>query len=175
MSTMYETHVQSPLGALHLVASEDALLGVYLPGHKGAPSIEARELGSLPVLVAAKAQLEAYFAGDRDHFDLPLDMRGSPFQRLVWKALADIPFGDTRSYADLARLLERPLAARAVGAANARNPISIIVPCHRVIAGNGALTGYAGGIEAKRWLLAHERRRGVSTARSREIACASGA
>ena len=169
MKTIYETRLQSPLGPLQLVASEAALLGLYLPGHKGAPSIEAREHPSHPVLVAAVRQLEAYFAGDRTHFDLPLDMRGSPFQRCVWSALVDIPFGATRSYADLARLLDRPTAARAVGAANGRNPISIIVPCHRVIAGDGALTGYAGGIEAKRWLLAHERRHGISAARGRDV------
>jgi methylated-DNA-[protein]-cysteine S-methyltransferase len=158
MRTLFERPFQSPLGALRLVASDDALVGVYLPNHKGAPPIDAREAGAHPVLVEAARQLEAYFAGQREAFDLPLDLRGSPFQREVWQELVGIPFGATRSYADLARALGKPSAARAVGAANAKNPISIIVPCHRVIAGDGALTGYAGGIDAKRWLLAHERR-----------------
>jgi len=103
-------------------------------------------------------QLAEYFAGDRRAFDLPVAPRGSEFQELVWRALVEIPFGETRSYGQLARSIGQPTASRAVGAANGRNPIAIIVPCHRVIGATGALTGYAGGMAAKRWLLDHERR-----------------
>ncbi|MRG90357.1 methylated-DNA--[protein]-cysteine S-methyltransferase [Polyangium spumosum] len=159
MKTLHERRTSSPLGELHVVASDDAIVGVYLPGHKGAPEIVAHDGREHPVLREATRQLDAYFEGRRDSFVLPLDLRGSPFQREVWAALLTIPFGETRSYAELARALGRPQAARAVGAANAKNPISIIVPCHRVIAGDGALTGYAGGVAAKRWLLSHEQRR----------------
>jgi methylated-DNA-[protein]-cysteine S-methyltransferase len=105
-------------------------------------------------------QLAQYFAGERREFDLPLAPRGSGFQERVWRALLAIPFNETRSYGELARAIGRPSASRAVGSANSRNPISIIVPCHRVIASNGELTGYAGGMAAKRWLLDHESRVG---------------
>jgi methylated-DNA-[protein]-cysteine S-methyltransferase len=110
------------------------------------------------VLALAAAQLAEYFAGARRDFSVPLAPRGTGFQRLVWAELVKIPFGETRSYGELARALDRPSASRAVGAANGRNPLSILVPCHRVIAGSGALTGYAGGLDAKRWLLEHEAR-----------------
>ncbi|MDI1483334.1 methylated-DNA--[protein]-cysteine S-methyltransferase [Polyangium sp. y55x31] len=159
MSLLHERRISSPLGELHVVASDEAIVGVYLPGHKGAPVIVARDGREHPVLGEAARQLAEYFAGKRKFFMLPLEPRGSDFQREVWRALLEIPFGKTQSYADLARALGRPQAARAVGAANAKNPISIIVPCHRVIAGDGALTGYAGGITAKRWLLSHEQER----------------
>lgn len=104
----------------------------------------------------AVAQLSAYFAGDRLDFDLPLAPRGTAFQREVWKALSAIPAGETQSYGDVARAIGRPGASRAVGAANGRNPLAIVVPCHRVIGANGRLTGYASGLERKRWLLDHE-------------------
>lgn len=110
------------------------------------------------MLERAARQLAAYFAGELTAFDLPLDGGGTPWQRAVWGQLARIPFGETRSYGELAHALDKPTGARAVGSANGKNPISIIVPCHRVIAGNGALTGYAGGMAAKEWLLAHESR-----------------
>lgn len=102
-------------------------------------------------------QLSEYFAGDRNSFDLPLDPEGTEFQRAVWNALAEIPFGETRSYGEIAAAVGRPKAARAVGMANNRNPIAVIVPCHRVIGAGGALVGYAGGLERKTWLLDHER------------------
>jgi len=161
MNSLYERRLPSPLGELHVVASDDAIVGVYWPGHKGAPVIVAKDGRAHPVLDEASRQIQAYFAGERELFSLPLDLQGSTFQREVWALLADIPFGETRSYAELARALGRPQAARAVGAANAKNPISIIVPCHRVIAGNGDLTGYAGGVATKRWLLSHEQARRV--------------
>jgi methylated-DNA-[protein]-cysteine S-methyltransferase len=109
-----------------------------------------------PVLTAAEAQLREYFAGERRTFDLLLDFQGTDFQRSVWHALLGIPFGETRSYGAIAQALGRPGASRAVGAANGRNPISIIAPCHRVIGKSGNLTGFAGGIEAKIWLLSME-------------------
>jgi methylated-DNA-[protein]-cysteine S-methyltransferase len=115
-----------------------------------------------PVVGDARAQLAAYFAGERTAFDLPLAMRGTAFNLRVWAELRGIPYGETASYADVARRLGSPGAARAVGAANARNPIPIIVPCHRVVGADGSLTGFGGGIERKRWLLAHEARVGGS-------------
>jgi len=104
------------------------------------------------------AQLHAYFRGERETFDLPLAPHGTEFQQLVWSALQRIPYGETRSYADIAREIGRPTAVRAVGAANGANPIPIVIPCHRVVGSNGSLTGFGGGIETKRWFLAHEAR-----------------
>lgn len=146
--------VESPLGKLRLVAADGALIGIWLPGRPGAPPPAA--VGGDPVLEEARAQLDQYFGGRRRTFDLPLAPRGTAFQRAVWAALLDIPFGETRSYGGLARSLGRPSAARAVGAANGANPLPIVVPCHRVIGADGSLTGYAGGEERKRWLLRHE-------------------
>ena len=116
----------------------------------------------MPVLASAVEQLAAYFAGELRVFDLPLGAEVTGFQRLVWRALGTIPFGETRTYGAIAHAIGRPSASRAVGAANGRNPISIIVPCHRVIGASGELTGYAGGVEMKQWLLAHERRYSIS-------------
>ena len=110
-----------------------------------------------PVITTLRHQLDDYFRGGREAFELPLDPRGTPFQLQVWQALREIPFGETRTYGEQARRVGRPTAARAVGAANGRNPLSIVVPCHRVIGASGALTGFAGGLEAKRILLDHER------------------
>jgi methylated-DNA-[protein]-cysteine S-methyltransferase len=109
------------------------------------------------VLEEACCQLDDYFAGRRTSFDLPLDLQGTPFQQDAWRALAEIPFGETRTYAQQAGRLGRPSASRAVGAANGRNPLSIVLPCHRVVGSDGSLTGFAGGLETKRWLLEHER------------------
>jgi methylated-DNA-[protein]-cysteine S-methyltransferase len=114
------------------------------------------------VLAETAAQLRAYFGGELTAFDLPLAPTGTGFQRLVWTALQAIPFAVTRTYGELAHSIGRPSASRAVGTANSKNPISIIVPCHRVIGANGALTGYAGGMDAKRWLLDHENRYSIS-------------
>lgn len=115
--------------------------------------IAAPEPGSAPVLTEAVRQLEEYFAGQRRTFELPLDLRGTPFQRAVWEALQRIPFGESRTYSGLAKSLGRPRAARAVGQAVGANPVSIIVPCHRVLGQNGSLTGYGGGLERKVALL----------------------
>jgi methylated-DNA-[protein]-cysteine S-methyltransferase len=148
----------SPVGSLTLVAKGGALLAVLWendqPGRVRLPALV--EDGSHPVLIAAERQLEDYFAGERRVFDLPLDFRGTVFQKRVWAALLDIPFGETRSYMQIARAIGAPAACRAVGAANGRNPLSIVAPCHRVVGANGALTGFAGGLAAKRYLLEHE-------------------
>jgi methylated-DNA-[protein]-cysteine S-methyltransferase len=155
--TLRESWMESPLGRIHLVACEDALAGLYLEDHARKPPVTASDGSGWPVLREARAQLDAWFSGERTRFDLPLRPRGTPFQLEVWRALSEIPHGETRTYAEVARAIGRPSASRAVGAANARNPISIVVPCHRVVGADGALTGYAGGLDRKRWLLAHER------------------
>lgn len=149
--------IETPIGPLRLYAEEGALVAVHLPEGR-CPPISAAEHPEDPVLVMAARQLEEYFAGRRSTFDLPLRPGGTPFQQAVWDALRAIPWGETRSYAEIARAVGRPAAVRAVGAANGRNPLAIVVPCHRVIGSGGALTGYAGGLEAKRWLLGHEAR-----------------
>lgn len=152
--------ISSPVGRLRLVASEGGLAGVYYPDHRRVRHAEAEPVARHPVLDLACRELTQYFERQRTHFDTPLapaSVRGgTDFQRAVWDALLAIPFGETRSYADIARAIGRPSAVRAVGAANALNPISILVPCHRVIGSAGSLTGYAGGIDVKRWLLQHE-------------------
>ena len=143
----------SPLGPLRLYARGDELAAVHLPTDAALPDEPSR---ASDVLALAADQLREYFAGHRRAFDLPLGPTGTGFQQRVWTALCAIPFGQTRSYGQVAAAIGRPAASRAVGAANGRNPIAIIVPCHRVIGASGHLTGYAGGMEAKRWLLAHE-------------------
>ena len=145
----------SPVGDLILTASETALTGVFFP-----TSRHTREGGvdgpDNAVLASTRHQLSEYFAGTRTSFDLPLDPRGTPFELRVWEELRAIPYGATRSYSDIARRLGDPRSTRAVGAANGKNPIPIIVPCHRVIGAHGELTGFGGGIDRKRWLLEHE-------------------
>jgi methylated-DNA-[protein]-cysteine S-methyltransferase len=147
--------IASPVGELTLIASEKGLAAILWEDDDPArvrlhPRVEAADH---PVLCEAERQLAAYFAGDRRAFDLPLDFQGTDFQKRVWAALLAIPFGETRSYGDIARAIGAPNAFRAVGAANGRNPISIVAPCHRVIGTNGALTGFAGGMKAKEYLL----------------------
>ena len=160
MTIFASTILPSPVGDLTLVASDRGLVAVLWPDDDPArvrlPAMP--DCADHPVLTQAATQLMGYFAGDRQAFDLPLDFRGTPFQQRVWAALLVIPFGQTRSYGAIAQMIGQPTASRAVGAANGRNPISIIAPCHRVIGGSGALTGFAGGIETKRWLLDFERR-----------------
>ncbi|MHA6721556.1 methylated-DNA--[protein]-cysteine S-methyltransferase [Sphingomonas sp. RS2018] len=148
----------SPLGALTLVADDHGLVAVLWPEDPPTRVQRAvsREGHDDPVLRETARQLDAYFGGELQAFDLPLAWRGTEFQRAVWAALLAIPYGETRSYADIAQAIGRPSAMRAVGAANGRNPISIVAPCHRVIGAGGALTGFAGGLEAKRWLLGLE-------------------
>jgi methylated-DNA-[protein]-cysteine S-methyltransferase len=152
--------MDSPLGRLKLVAADEGLTGVYFPDHRREPDLHVRDVERHPVLELARKEIAEYFAQKRTRFETPLAppsvRRGTDFQHAVWNALLTIPFGETRSYGDLARLIGRPSAVRALGAANGLNPISILVPCHRVVGADGTLTGYAGGIETKRWLLAHE-------------------
>ncbi|WP_150291784.1 methylated-DNA--[protein]-cysteine S-methyltransferase [Sphingobium estronivorans] len=152
--------IASPVGDLTLVASEKGLAAVLWENDDaGRVRLEPRiESCAHPVLGEAGRQLSEYFAGQRTAFDLPLDFKGTDFQRRVWEALLTIPYGETRSYADVARQIGKPSACRAVGAANGRNPISIIAPCHRVVGTNGALTGFAGGLKAKQYLLGLEGR-----------------
>ncbi|WP_343319087.1 methylated-DNA--[protein]-cysteine S-methyltransferase [Arthrobacter sp. TMP15] len=147
----------SPLGLLTAVANDGALAAVYMAEHVRRPALATfgeRVAGSAwPVLAATEAQLGEYFGSDRRTFSIPLAPQGSEFQHRVWAALSEIPFGELRSYGELAALLGDKSMAQAVGSANGRNPISIIVPCHRVVGANGSLVGYAGGLERKQFLL----------------------
>jgi len=145
--------MRSPVGVLRLFAALDQLVALCFEDRPAPEGVRRRTA----VLDDAVAQLAEYFAGRRRDFALDLAPRGTGFQQLVWQSLLRIPHGETRSYGELARAIGRPAASRAVGAANGQNPIAIIVPCHRVIGSSGALTGYGGGLDAKRWLLDHER------------------
>ncbi|WP_435885842.1 methylated-DNA--[protein]-cysteine S-methyltransferase [Streptomyces lydicus] len=150
----------TPMGALTLVAAGDALTGLYMTDQRHRPPQESFGAPAGPAeepFAETIAQLRAYFRGELTTFDLPLALRGTPFQRRVWAALRTIPYGRTMSYGELAARLGVPSAARAVGLANGRNPVGIIVPCHRVVGANGSLTGYGGGLDRKRRLLAFER------------------
>ncbi len=149
--------VASPLGALALVARDGVLTSVSLPGQRHAPEPPRGARRDDEWFAPVVAQLEAYFDGSRQSFELPIAPEGTEFQRRVWAGLCEIPYGETASYRDLAIAVGSPSACRAVGLANGRNPLAIVVPCHRVIGADGSLTGYGGGLEAKRWLLEHER------------------
>jgi methylated-DNA-[protein]-cysteine S-methyltransferase len=152
------TVMDSPVGKLTLIATDEGLAAILWPNDRPRRvqiTLDAED-ASHPVLREAERQLREYFAGQRKAFALPLDMAGTAFQRQVWNALLTIPFGETRSYGDIARQIGSPRAVRAVGAANGRNPLSIIAPCHRVVGSSGSLTGFAGGLETKAQLLALE-------------------
>ena len=151
------THFDSPIGRLLLTTDGTALTGLYMEISRKASSTEGWvEDGTVAPLAETVRQLAEYFAGVRREFDLPLRLKGTAFQQRVWQELTEIPYGETWSYGQLAKRINKPSASRAVGLANGRNPISILVPCHRVIGANGSLTGYGGGLERKQWLLAHE-------------------
>jgi methylated-DNA-[protein]-cysteine S-methyltransferase len=151
------TTVESPIGRLLLTSDGTALTGLYMEPSRKAQSTEGWiEDISVPPLSAAVRQLAEYFAGTRREFDLPLRLQGTAFQQRVWRELTEIPYGETWSYGELAKRIDKPNASRAVGLANGSNPIAILVPCHRVIGADGSLTGYGGGLDRKRWLLAHE-------------------
>jgi len=156
--TLSTKTIASPVGELTLVASDKGLVAILWEND----SPDRVRLGATqedpthPVLATAETQLREYFAGTRTRFELPLDFRGTDFQKSVWAELLAIPFGETRSYGEIALKLGRPKASRAVGAANGRNPISIVAPCHRVIGSTGKLTGFAGGLAAKEYLLGLE-------------------
>ncbi|MBZ5714028.1 methylated-DNA--[protein]-cysteine S-methyltransferase [Nannocystis pusilla] len=160
MTMAFWTWMDSPIGDLRLVAADGALRAVHLTERRGDPPAAAygRERPDEPVLQQARRELDEYFAGRRRRFDVALGAVGTEFQRAVWKALTAVEFGAICSYGDIARALGRPTATRAVGGANNKNPLAIIVPCHRVVGSDRTLTGYGGGLERKRWLLAHEAR-----------------
>lgn len=145
----------SPVGLLTLVASDIGLVAILWENDdpRRVQLAGVNDANDHPILAETEGQLTDYFGGRRRSFDLPLDVRGTDFQKSVWRALLTIPFGETRSYAEIARAIGRPTASRAVGAANGRNPLSIVAPCHRVVGTSGALTGFAGGLEAKSYLL----------------------
>ncbi len=165
-TTIFTTSLALPLGMARLWGTDRGLLLIALPGESrgfaetwlrratgAACCVEAPE-----ALADAAAQIAEYFAGTRSEFDLPLDWRGTPFQRAVWEAVMAVPYGETRTYGEIAAVLDRPHAARAVGAANGANPLAPIVPCHRLIGGDGSLRGYGAGLPMKRWLIALEQR-----------------
>ena len=166
-TTFTVRELETPVGRLALIGSTDGIRAILWPGD--APSRAGLtdatfDIGTTVALDDAAEQLDEYFAGTRTTFDLPLDLRGTPFQIAAWEALATIPYGATHTYAEQAARIGRPNAVRAIGAANGRNPISIVLPCHRVVGSDGSLTGFAGGLEAKAALLAFEAARvSVST------------
>jgi methylated-DNA-[protein]-cysteine S-methyltransferase len=156
----YRTHTtaESPIGQLTLLAVDGRLAGLYLDRQRHPPDPESFGERDGHAFVDVIRQLDEYFAGRRRAFDVPLTLTGTPFQRLVWSALRRVGYGQTTTYGELAEEVGRPGAARAVGLANGRNPISVIVPCHRVLGADGSLTGYGGGLERKRFLLDLESR-----------------
>ena len=159
-SVLYKSTMDSPVGCLTVVASDDGVRAVLWPEDdpKRVPLGDATEHNAQQIIAATVTELTEYFEGDRKVFDVPLDPMGTEFQESAWLALRSIPYGTTVSYGKQAELMGDKRKARAVGAANGRNPISIIVPCHRVVGAGGDLTGFAGGIDSKAWLLDHERR-----------------
>lgn len=156
MMDLCYTHIESPVGALLVAGDDTALHFLSFPtGHKAfSPRPEWRQ-SDAPFL-EVRRQLDAYFAGELCRFDLALRLSGTAFQNSVWQCLAGIPFGETRTYGQIAAMLDRPTASRAVGAANGNNPLPIILPCHRVIGASGSLTGFGGGLPTKEYLLRHE-------------------
>lgn len=163
-SSVYYHRHPSPIGELLLISDGDALTGLAMEesNHPVRPG-ESWLLDKGP-FHDATAQLDQYFAGERSDFDLPVALRGTPFQMRVWEALREIPYGETRSYQEIARRVDSPRAVRAVGGANGRNPVAIVIPCHRVIGADGSLTGYGGGLWRKEFLMNLERSRILGTA-----------
>ena len=155
-ATLYVTEFSSPIGSIQLHGTDAALTGVFMETHRHQPAAPRNAVRDASPLRAARTELEEYFSGARRAFKAALEPVGTPFQQRVWQALREIPYGTTISYGELARRIGQPRASRAVGLANGRNPISIIVPCHRVIGADGSLTGYAGGLPRKERLLQHE-------------------
>jgi methylated-DNA-[protein]-cysteine S-methyltransferase len=155
-TTMRYTLIASPLGELLAQRDELGITGLYLPTGRNAVVPSEHWTRDDDAFDDVRTQLTQYFAGALREFSLPLNAHGSAFQKRVWAALAEIPYGETATYGQTAQAIGTPTASRAVGLANGQNPISIVVPCHRVIGADGSLTGYGGGLEAKRWLLSHE-------------------
>lgn len=150
--------MDSPVGTLRLVADSHGLREIHFERERHPKAFPAGWIRASEPLAFARVQLEQYFAGQRQHFELPLHPLGTPFQLAVWNELGRIPYGVTISYGELARRIDKPLAVRAVGAANGRNPLPIVLPCHRVIGSDGSLTGFGGGLPTKRFLLTMEDR-----------------
>ncbi len=150
---LYYNEFNSALGIITVQASNEGIKGIWFETYTTKPDELGEQANEHPILVSAKQQLSEYLSGKRTSFDLPLDADGTEFQKQVWSELAKIPFGETRSYKQIAEAINKPRAVRAVGAANGKNPISVVVPCHRVVGSNRALTGYAGGVERKKKLL----------------------
>ena len=150
------TYYESPLGIITLQANEQGLLGAWFEIHTTKPDQLGDQDDNFPIFELVTEQLNRYFSGEAVQFDVPIAAKGTPFQQSVWQALTTIPYGETWSYAQLAEAIGNPKAVRAVGLANGKNPVSVIVPCHRVIGKNGKLTGYAGGVEHKQRLLVIE-------------------
>jgi methylated-DNA-[protein]-cysteine S-methyltransferase len=166
MNRLQYTHIDSPIGELLLLGDGHALRGLYMRQGRKPITIRRGWQASEAAFEEVRRQLGEYFAGQRTTFRVPLTLEGTPFQRRVWRALQEIGYGETVSYGELARRIDRPTAVRAVGLANGRNPISVIVPCHRVIGADGTLTGYGGGLERKRLLLDLEARTRPAASRS---------
>ena len=150
MSELSKLTIKVPIGLLEITATDEAIVGVKPANH--GENVEANDLAQ-----KCKTELEEYFAGKRKNFDLPLADEGTDFQKQVWEQLQLIPYGQTRTYGEIAKMMGKPKASRAIGMANHNNPILILVPCHRVIGADGSLTGYAAGIEAKKYLLEFEK------------------
>ena len=148
---LYYDNYETPLGKMEITASDDVVLSIYFVD-------QTRPVQANAVTDLAKSQMLEYFNGQREQFDMPIAPQGTDFQQRVWRALATVDYGDTCSYSDIANRINSPKAVRAVGSANGKNPMTIVVPCHRIIGNNGSLTGYASGIERKAWLLNHENR-----------------
>ncbi len=158
-SHLYSTTHPTPVGDLTLIASDHGLRAILWPKEsprRAGIANRPRRDPDHPILTQTAAQLDEYFAGTRTAFEIPLDLEGTRFQVAAWRALANIPFGSTTSYGQQATALGIPTAARALGAANRANPVCIVLPCHRVIGADGSLTGFAGGLASKQWLLDHE-------------------
>ncbi len=151
-NAMYTDYLQTPIGTLKIIASETGVTRIdFLKSKSSSQSVSSNKITK-----QCKRELEAYFKGKRKSFDFPLDQQGTDFQKSVWASLLKIPYGEVASYQDIANMIDNPKATRAVGAANGKNPLSIVVPCHRIIGSNGTLTGYASGLDRKSWLLKHE-------------------
>jgi methylated-DNA-[protein]-cysteine S-methyltransferase len=172
--TAIATSMDSPIGTLTLTAVDGWLTGIHMHEQRHTPKPPATYRREDAGLAHAVAQLNAYFAGERRDFDLPMRMAGTDFQRRVWAELCAIPYGETISYGELARRVGNPRASRAVGLANGRNPIAIVVPCHRVNGADGSLTGYGGGLERKVWLLEHEAAHRPRGLRNSNLSAAGG-
>jgi methylated-DNA-[protein]-cysteine S-methyltransferase len=164
--TLVSREIGSPIGTLTLIATQAALVGVYFEGHRPAPREMTDRRAPSAVLELAEADLVAYFGDATHRFRVPMAARGTELERAVWHELERIPKGATSTYGTIARTIGRPSAARAIGAAVGRNPLSIVVPCHRVLGASGSLTGFAGGLARKAWLLAHEGARTLDASQS---------